>query len=415
MINYRVAQNVTICKEFVTIRFASSCIIIKGQNKLEFGMKVKGVVKVKVKGLSIMLFSIIALSFSPVISLATEAEEVAVQKESVEISSKIDKALDSVNAKYQEVESLKSAVSDLENKIKETEDEISQTEASIEKRTEAMGERMQNIQSNGSSFDLMDALLSSESMSDFFNRAYAVTVLQGAEKSKVDSLAADKVKLDSLKKDLDSNKSSLTEQQAVMSQEAQNLEQDVASLKDELSNNQAVLEKLSSDRIAKEAQEKKAAAEEANRRAVEAKLAADQAEESANSSTQSSENNAMTEDTTTSSETPEVVTPPTTPEESTPETSGGATINAVATGYSYKQPGLSFYTATGIDLRENSRVIAVDPNTIPLGSVVEVSGYGYAIAGDTGGDIVGNRIDVHFNSVDECFSWGRRNVTVTIK
>ncbi|MFW8054489.1 3D domain-containing protein, partial [Vagococcus fluvialis] len=77
--------------------------------------------------------------------------------------------------------------------------------------------------------------------------------------------------------------------------------------------------------------------------------------------------------------------------------------------------GLSFYTATGIDLRVNSRVIAVDPNTIPLGSLVEVSGYGMAIAGDTGGDIVGNRIDLHFNTVDECFDWGVKNVTVTMR
>jgi cystine transport system substrate-binding protein len=90
-------------------------------------------------------------------------------------------------------------------------------------------------------------------------------------------------------------------------------------------------------------------------------------------------------------------------------------MNMVATGYSYTQPGLSFYTATGIDLRVNSRVIAVDPNTIPLGSLVEVSGYGMAIAGDTGGDIVGNRIDVHFNSEEECWNWGRRNVTVTMR
>ncbi|MEG2709184.1 MAG: 3D domain-containing protein, partial [Vagococcus sp.] len=97
------------------------------------------------------------------------------------------------------------------------------------------------------------------------------------------------------------------------------------------------------------------------------------------------------------------------------ESSGGTVMNMVATGYSYKQPGLSYFTATGIDLRENSRVIAVDRNVIPLGSVVEVSGYGYAIAGDTGGDIVGNRIDCHFNSIEECTQWGVKNVTVTVK
>ncbi len=40
------------------------------------------------------------------------------------------------------------------------------------------------------------------------------------------------------------------------------------------------------------------------------------------------------------------------------------------------------------------KVIAVDPKVIPLGSKVWVEGYGEAIAGDTGGAIKGNRIDV---------------------
>ncbi|MDQ0150098.1 3D domain-containing protein [Eubacterium multiforme] len=58
--------------------------------------------------------------------------------------------------------------------------------------------------------------------------------------------------------------------------------------------------------------------------------------------------------------------------------------------------------------------VAVDRNVIPLGSKVYVSGYGYAIASDTGGDIVGNRIDLFMNSEQECLSFGRRNVTVKI-
>ena len=40
------------------------------------------------------------------------------------------------------------------------------------------------------------------------------------------------------------------------------------------------------------------------------------------------------------------------------------------------------------------KVIAVDPSVIPLGTKVWVEGYGYAVAGDTGGAIKGNKIDV---------------------
>lgn len=58
--------------------------------------------------------------------------------------------------------------------------------------------------------------------------------------------------------------------------------------------------------------------------------------------------------------------------------------------------------------------VAVDPKVIPLGSKVYVEGYGYAIASDTGGAIKGNKIDLYFNSLEECYSFGRRTVTVHV-
>ena len=60
-----------------------------------------------------------------------------------------------------------------------------------------------------------------------------------------------------------------------------------------------------------------------------------------------------------------------------------------STGYSCVESVNTFFTAMGIDLRQNPQVVAVDPSVIPLGSMVEVSGYGIAIAGDTGGAIKG--------------------------
>ncbi|WP_300410576.1 cell wall-binding repeat-containing protein [Lagierella sp.] len=85
-----------------------------------------------------------------------------------------------------------------------------------------------------------------------------------------------------------------------------------------------------------------------------------------------------------------------------------------ATAYSMNEPGLSWRTASGIDLRQNSKVIAVDRRVIPLGTRVYVEGYGYAVAGDTGGAIKGNKIDVHMNSVSECYNWGVRTVKLYI-
>ncbi len=95
--------------------------------------------------------------------------------------------------------------------------------------------------------------------------------------------------------------------------------------------------------------------------------------------------------------------------------SGGKTITVTATAYTAGCNGCSGITATGINLNNNrnAKVIAVDPNVIPLGTRVHVEGYGNAIAGDTGGAIVGNKIDVHVPTKSEAFAWGRRTVKVT--
>ncbi|WP_028401780.1 3D domain-containing protein [Ectobacillus panaciterrae] len=73
-------------------------------------------------------------------------------------------------------------------------------------------------------------------------------------------------------------------------------------------------------------------------------------------------------------------------------------------------------TAAGYDIHKNPnmKLIAVDPKVIPLGKKVWVEGYGEAIAGDTGGAIKGNRIDVLLPTNQEAIQWGRKNVKVRV-
>ena len=59
-------------------------------------------------------------------------------------------------------------------------------------------------------------------------------------------------------------------------------------------------------------------------------------------------------------------------------------------------------------------VVAVDPDIIPLGTRLYIPGYGEAIAGDTGGAIIGNRIDLLMDDYGEAMEWGRRDVPVYI-
>ncbi len=87
-----------------------------------------------------------------------------------------------------------------------------------------------------------------------------------------------------------------------------------------------------------------------------------------------------------------------------------------ASAYTASCEGCSGITATGINLKTNpnAKVISVDPTVIPLGSKVYVEDYGEAIAGDTGGAIKGNRIDVFFPSQQDAINFGVKQLKVTI-
>ncbi|MDM5157306.1 cell wall-binding protein EntA [Bacillus sp. DX1.1] len=101
---------------------------------------------------------------------------------------------------------------------------------------------------------------------------------------------------------------------------------------------------------------------------------------------------------------------------------GGRELTVEATAYTAHPSenggtyGGRVLTAMGHDLtaNPNMKVIAVDPKVIPLGSKVWVEGYGEAIAGDTGGAIKGNRIDVLLGSDSAAEKWGRKSVKVKI-
>lgn len=94
----------------------------------------------------------------------------------------------------------------------------------------------------------------------------------------------------------------------------------------------------------------------------------------------------------------------------------GETFTVTATAYTKDCAGCSGITKTGINLNENPdmKVIAVDPSVIPLNSKVYVEGYGYAVAGDTGDAIKGNKIDLYVQSESEAINWGVRSVDITI-
>ncbi|HVR46849.1 MAG TPA: 3D domain-containing protein [Candidatus Binatia bacterium] len=85
-------------------------------------------------------------------------------------------------------------------------------------------------------------------------------------------------------------------------------------------------------------------------------------------------------------------------------------IVMMATAYTASCGGCDGMTAIG--RRAGHGIVAVDPRIIPLGTRLYIPGYGPAIAGDTGGAIVGHRIDLGFDSMRDAMLFGRRDIKV---
>ena len=95
-------------------------------------------------------------------------------------------------------------------------------------------------------------------------------------------------------------------------------------------------------------------------------------------------------------------------------------MNVLASAYSQSDEE---ETADGITYMEtrvrDNHTIAVDPNVIPLGSIVYIESDsplvgGFYVAEDVGSAIKGNRIDIFMSDKNKCFEFGKRNVKVTI-
>lgn len=107
----------------------------------------------------------------------------------------------------------------------------------------------------------------------------------------------------------------------------------------------------------------------------------------------------------------------------TPVQSSQKKVSVVATAYIASCEGCSGVTATGINVRNGNtyngqRIIATDPNIVPLHSKVRIdtqNGQSFiAVVEDTGGAIKGGKIDVLVDNYSQAINFGRQNATITI-
>lgn len=97
-------------------------------------------------------------------------------------------------------------------------------------------------------------------------------------------------------------------------------------------------------------------------------------------------------------------------------------LTVTATAYDKSLTENGGHTKTAMGLNPGYGIVAVDPKVIPLGTKLYIESpdggkswsYGYCIAGDTGGAIKGNKVDLCFETNKECVRFGRRSATVYI-
>ncbi|SDQ21587.1 peptidoglycan-binding protein LysM [Carnobacterium viridans] len=387
------------------------------------------------KLVSSLMMALLLVNVIPTIGFAATLDEIESQqntkeKEMAEIDSQINKALTKVNEKNSELEELTTQIEVLKETVQATSETVSEQEEVVKERLDQAKERILSMQTTEVNQNVVVSLFESESVTDLFNRAYVLVTLQSAGNDQLEIAEDEKQELADLKDELENDLALLENQTAEAKEQKEDLDTQVASLQKTMDENQTILNELDEQRELEEsriaaaaekaaeeakAKEEKAAAEKV---AAEAALATKTEKEAAvvtTTTTESSNNQTETQKTesTVEKETT-ATTATTTPAESTETSSKGKSIVVSATGYSTKQANLSTHTATGINLENNPMVIAVDPRVIPLGSMVEIPGYGIFIAGDTGGAIKGNKIDIHFPSVQQANNFGRKTITINI-
>ncbi|MRN55862.1 hypothetical protein GJB61_23085 [Paenibacillus sp. LC-T2] len=98
-------------------------------------------------------------------------------------------------------------------------------------------------------------------------------------------------------------------------------------------------------------------------------------------------------------------------------TATGYTAGYESTGKTAKHPQYGI-TYSGVKVRRDKNTvstIAADPKILPLGSVLYIPGYGYAVVADTGSAIKGRKIDLYFSTTKQVYKeWGKKTVVVQL-
>ncbi len=331
------------------------------------------------------------------------------------------------------------------SRLSKKKQEIVVLEDKVLARKDIMRKRMVSVQNSSNTSLVVEVVVESKNFADFLQRMNAVSTILEADKEILRLQEQDLRQIEEDKKTIDEKEASLVVDKQKLAKAQAELQDNLKKRQDNLqvvqakynqvasqlnlaaeekakieSNMKAVQETIAREqeaaRIAAEERAKAEAAAKAEQEALakaQAEIAEKQKQEKANKPAEPvANNNSKVEPTKTAQ-----------PEPSSKPTAGGKEIYVEATAYTADPaengyaPGQQVFSAWGhynLTANPGMKLIAVDPNVIPLGKTVNVEGYGVAIAADTGGAIKGHRIDVLMPDKGSSSSWGRRTVKVTI-
>lgn len=359
-------------------------------------------------GALLMLLSVLPVNLLGVMKVDADSSQTEVNQEIQNFQAQLDSKLAQANKIYSQAQEAQQKVNQSKSKITELETGISETENDVVQLKASVAKQMRAMQANGGgTLSYIDIVASSKNLSDMIMRLTNLHVVLTAESDQARSLIEKEESLKTMKVKLEESQETLVKNQNDYQGQVDALQSNISGLKDKISSNKQLLSEMQAKAAAEQkARDEALAKSVADVKAKAAAKAATKAEQEKTKDSSSSESNNSV-----STQTPADTNSNTTTNNnnSSSTTSGGRTLNVEATAYA-----LNGITATGIDLSKNPICIAVDPSVIPLNSLVEVPGYGIAIAGDTGGAIVGNIIDVHFPSNDQAIAWGRKNIQITV-
>lgn len=313
----------------------------------------------------------------------------------------------------QEMQSLNTYISSNQEEMSKTQSKIQATNQLIEQKKEdivtledkilarkgVMKERLIALQHDDNISLVLKIFLDAKSLDDFIQRASAVTSLFSADQDIINQQKQDLQKVQDEKKQIDQQEKVLGEEQQALAKQQADLNQNLQKRQNDLNAMQTQFSQLS-QQITADQQQKAGiesqikAEQEALQRQQAAAAAATAAAKAAASQAQAPA--------------------PAPAAAATPAPGNGQELYVNATAYSWQDSGAVTCMGYNIQQNPNMKLIAVDPSVIPLGHHVWVEGYGVAIAGDTGGAIKGNRIDILKPSSADARAYGRHTIKVVI-